>query len=134
AKRERCGYNAKVSNNMAKNRPPAKMIEIARLFGDTAMVIALQSLDKTVLKNVKRSNIKLAQFEQIIDHVNEDQGISGTEIILGLPGETLDSHMLTLRQLFEKKVSYILTYNALIMKGTELDEDRRAGKFNFKTK
>lgn len=132
--RSRRGYPAKVSSNMAKNRPPSKMIEIARLFGDTAMVISLQSLDQLVLKNVKRSNIKLSKFEEIIHHVNENQGISGTEIILGLPGETLESHMSTLRKLFDKKVSYIIAYNALILKGTELDDDRRAGKFKFKTK
>jgi radical SAM superfamily enzyme YgiQ (UPF0313 family) len=132
--RERHGYPAKVSSNMAKNRPPAKMIEIARLFGDTAMVISLQSLDDLVLKNVKRSNIKLSKFEEIIDHVNQDQGISGTEIILGLPGETLESHMTTLRRLFEKNVSYIIAYNALILKGTEMDDDRRKGKFKFRTK
>ena len=130
----RVGYPTKVSSNMAKNRPPEKMIEIARLLGDTAMVISLQSLDDLVLKNVKRSNIKLSKFVEIIDHVNEDNGISGTEIILGLPGETLASHMLTIRQLFERKVSYIIAYNALILKGTELDEDRRKGKFKLKTK
>lgn len=132
--RARVGYPVTVNTNMAKNRPPKKMIEIARLFGDTAMVIAMQTLDDLVLKNVKRSNIKLSSFVQIIDHVNEDQGISGTEIILGLPGETLESHVHTLRQLFELKVSYIIAYNALILKGTELDEDRRNGKFKFKTK
>jgi radical SAM superfamily enzyme YgiQ (UPF0313 family) len=132
--RESKGYPAKVSSNMAKNRPPAKMIEIAKLFGDTAMVISLQSLDTLVLSNVKRSNIKIAKFEEIIDSVNADNGISGTEIILGLPGETYESHMLTLRKLFDRRVSYIIAYNALILKGTELDDDRRSGKFKFKTK
>ena len=132
--RKACGYPAKVSTNMAKNRPPEKMIEIAQLFGNTAMVISLQSLDKLVLKNIKRSNIKLDKFEEIIHRVNSDNGISGTEIILGLPGETYDSHMDTLRKLFDKKVSYIIAYNALILKGTELDHDRQSGKYNFKTK
>ena len=132
--RELHGYPTKVSSNMAKNRPPQKMIEIAKLFGDTAMVISLQSLDSLVLSNVKRSNIKIVKFEEIIESVNADNGISGTEIILGLPGETYESHMLTLRKLFERKVSYIIAYNALILKGTELDDDRRSGKFKFKTK
>jgi len=132
--RELHGYPAKVSSNMAKNRPPSKMIEIAQLFGDTAMVISLQSLDTLVLSNVKRTNIKIAKFEEIIEQVNADNGISGTEIILGLPGETYESHMQTLRKLFERRVSYIIAYNALILKGTELDDDRRSGKFKFKTK
>ena len=131
---EKLNYPEKVSSNMAKNRPPKKMIEIAKLLGNTAMVISLQSLDNKVLEFVKRKNIKNNYFEEIIKFVNMNEGISGTEIILGLLGETYDSHFETLRSLFDMDVSYIIAYNALILEGTEMDEERINDKHNFKTK
>ena len=38
------------------------MIEIAKLLGNTAMVISLQSLDNKVLEFVKKKNIKKQLF------------------------------------------------------------------------
>ena len=132
--RERKGYPRKVSSNMAKNRPPEKMIRIAELLGDTALVVSLQSLDDDVLERIKRKNIRTSFFKDIITSVNAMDGISGTEIILGLPGETMESHLDTIRQLFDMDVSYIIAYNGLILEGTELSEQKDSGEFQCKTK
>jgi signal transduction histidine kinase len=53
--------------------------------------------------------------------------MSGTEIILGLPGETKASHLESLRQLFDWDVSYIICYNCLILDGSELSLAREKG-------
>jgi len=127
-------YPHKVSSNMAKNRPPEKMIKIAELLGETALIVSLQSMDDVVLERVQRKNIKTKYFKQIIESVNKMGGISGTEIILGLPGETKKSHIDTVRQLFDMNASYIIAYNGLIFGGTELSEERHNGKFICKTK
>ena len=132
--RDTLGYPRKVSSNMAKNRPPDKMIGIAELLGDTALVVSLQSLDDGVLERIKRQNIRTSYFKEIIHNVNDRGGISGTEIILGLPGETAKSHLDTIRQLFDMDVSYIIAYNGLILEGTELSEQKDSGEFQCKTK
>jgi radical SAM superfamily enzyme YgiQ (UPF0313 family) len=132
--RNTLGFPRKVSSNMAKNRPPDKMIRIAELLGDTALVVSLQSLDDKVLERIKRRNIRTSFFKEIIHNVNEMDGISGTEIILGLPGETADSHLETIRQLFDMDVSYIIAYNGLILEGTELSAQKDSGEFQCKTK
>jgi len=51
-----------------------------------------------------------------------------------LPGETKESHIKTLKQLFDWKVSYIICYNCLILKGSELSNQREEGIFKCKTK
>ena len=96
------------------------------------MVISLQSLSPTVLELVKRSNINIDVFTDIMKQINEAGGISSTEIILGLPGETYDSHKKTLKQLFDMNISDIICYNGLVLEGTEMARQRE--KYGLKTK
>ncbi|MDP7525383.1 MAG: radical SAM protein [Dehalococcoidales bacterium] len=130
--REETNYPRKLNVNWAKNQP--KLFEISKILESSNMVISLQSLDDTVLKNIKRQNIKIPVFKEILDRINRDGGMSGTEIILGLPGETKDSHLKSIRQLFEWDVSYIICYNCLILEGSELSLAREEGEFECQTK
>ena len=98
------------------------------------MIISLQSLDEAVLKNIKRQNIQISVFKAILDRINKEGGMSGTEIILGLPGETKASHLESIRKLFDWNVSYIIGYNCLILEGSELSLARENGEFECKTK
>jgi len=126
------GYPHKFTSNWAKNQP--KIYEIARILNNVNLVISLQSLDPLVLKNIKRQNIQLDVFKQIIDRVNDEGGISGTEIILGLPGETKQSHLQTIRTLFDWDVSYIICYIGMMLDGSDLSLAKETGEFPCKTK
>jgi len=126
------GYPHRVSMNWAKNQP--KLFDIAEILNNINLVISLQSLDSNVLKNIKRHNIKISVFKDILNKVNEKGGMSGTELILGLPGETKQSHIEALRELFDWNVSYIICYNCLILEGSELSLMRERGEFECETK
>lgn len=126
------GYPRKCNTNWAKNQP--KIFEIAKILKNISMPISLQSLDKKVLENVNRQNISISVFKDIIKRIDESGGMSGTEIILGLPGETRDSHIQTLRQLFDWDVSSIICYNGLVLDGTEMSAAKENGKFRCSTK
>lgn len=129
---EKTGYPRRVSMNWAKNQP--KIFEIAKILKNINLVISLQSLDEGVLKNIKRQNMQLSIFKDIIDKVNQEGGMSGTEIILALPGETKESHLASLRKLFNWNVSYIICYNCLILEGSEMSLMREKGEFQCQTK
>lgn len=126
------GYPRKFSTNWAKNQP--RIFEIARILENANLVVSLQSLDRLVLKNVRRSNIEISVFKDIVQKVNDCGGMSGTEIILGLPGETKQSHVDTIRQLFDWNVSYIICYNALLLDGTEMAAMKEQGRWLCATK
>lgn len=128
----RYNYPRKFNTNWAKNQP--KLFEMAKILSNCNLVISLQSLDEAVLENVKRTNIRLDVFREIIGKINAAKGISGTEIILGLPGETKASHIETLRKLFDWNVSYLLCYNALILEGTEMSRERENHRLGCQTK
>jgi len=125
-------YPNKLSVTWAKNQP--KIYEIAKILDNTEIVASLQSLDEKVLSNVKRKNISLSVYKNITNKVNELKGVSGTEIMLALPGETKESHIKTLKQLFDWNVSNIICYNTLILEGSELSMKREEGKFKCTTK
>lgn len=126
------GYPRRCTINWVKTR---KSIEIAEIMGEaTYLVSSLQSLDPVALKNIKRSNIDSKYFREIVDHVNNAGGVSGTEIILALPGETKESHLNSLRTLFSWDVSYIICYNCLLIDGSELTLPEERKRFELATK
>ncbi len=126
------GYPRRCTINWVKTR---KSIEIAEIMGEaTYLVSSLQSLDPVALKNVKRSNIDSKYFREIVDHVNDAGGVSGTEIILALPGETKESHLNSLRTIFSWDVSYIICYNCLLIDGSELTLPEERKRFELATK
>lgn len=53
--------------------------------------LALQTLDKTTLVNIRRQNISLKSFTELQQKFNCRQIETYTDIIIGLPGETYDS-------------------------------------------
>jgi radical SAM superfamily enzyme YgiQ (UPF0313 family) len=126
------GFPRSCSINWVKNK---NSINVAERMGQSEyLVSSLQSLDPEVLRIIKRHNVDPRHFRNIIDHVNAKGGVSGTEIILGLPGETKESHAHYLKELFEWGVSYIICYNCLCINGSEMTLPEYREKYAIKTK
>jgi len=66
-----------------------------------AVTVAVQSLDPTTLDIIKRSNIKFDRFSNLLQHFRDRKIENYTEIIMGMPGETLVSYKNGLEQLME---------------------------------
>lgn len=130
--REKNNYPRKFHFNWAKKNP--KIFELGKILqGSSYLIISVQSLDPIALKNIRRVNVDMKTFRKNITEVNEAGGISATEIILGLPGETKQSHLDSLRQLFDWNVSFIVPYNLILLEGTEMSLRQRA-EFGLQTK
>lgn len=132
--RDRCGYPRHLSISGAKGTPN-RMIKIAETLNDMISVTSsFQTMDPAVVKNIKRENIDTNEFKKIQNHFNK-KGISTySELILGLPGETKESHLKGLRELFDYNTSGITCYNLRMLGGSELDTPEDREKFNIKTK
>jgi len=68
---------------------------------NNGLTISVQTLNEEVLTNIKRKNLNQHKIEEIFSLCEERQVPVLTEIILGLPGETLESWKETIWQLFE---------------------------------
>ena len=92
--KEKTGYPETVNLTWVKTSSE-KIMPIAKVLSKSkqlrAVSLSVQSLDKNVLQAVKRRNIKFDKFENLVK-IFTDAGVqSYTEIIMGLPEETVES-------------------------------------------
>ena len=96
--------------------------------------LSMQSLDSGTLKAVKRDNIKLDVFEQLMNRYNEANVTTYTEIILALPGETYDSFATGIDTLFDRgQHSQVVIYNCTVMPNAEMGDPAYLEKHGIKT-
>lgn len=65
------------------------------------LTVSVQSMDSQVLTNIKRKNLEQHKIKEIFDICNRNQLPAYTEIIMGLPGETVESWKNNFWHLFE---------------------------------
>ena len=111
-----------------------RIIKIGDIFGDlTSITTSFQSLNPTVLKNVKRTNISIDEYKKIQQNFNSKHIPSHSELILGLPGETKQSHEEAIRNLFDFGTRSIACYNLKMLGGAELTKFSERKKYELKT-
>jgi radical SAM superfamily enzyme YgiQ (UPF0313 family) len=101
------GFPKYFDTSWTKNTKP-ETIETAKLLMQAGMlrkfVMSLQTLNIQTLSNIKRRNIDGSKFSQLI----EDRSVSvSTELIVGLPGETLLSYKQGVCQLIDAEIKII---------------------------
>ena len=104
-----------------------KIIPIAKQLQDggllRAVTLALQSLDETTLEIVKRDNIKFDEFSALTETFRENGIPTYTEMIMGMPGETLESWKKGLETLArDTKIGSIYIYNCGIFPNAPMNE------------
>lgn len=117
-----------------------RLIEITEILGNDILFpisMSVQTLDKQVLGNIKRRNIAIEDMYEIQKNIvkkNKDQ-FSRSELILSLPGETLEAHVDSLVKLVELGIDIIYTYQLMMVNGSEISlKDESRIKYNIKTK
>ena len=76
-----------------------KLIDHSPNFGQ-GLTVSVQSMDNTVLENIKRRNLDQHKIDQIFDLCDRRNIPVYTEVILGLPGETAQSWRETFWRIF----------------------------------
>jgi radical SAM superfamily enzyme YgiQ (UPF0313 family) len=117
-----------------KNRADRIIQSMEKVNGALMMYQAVQSLDDEVLENVKRQNIRLETYEQIQAHVRGRGLRSSSDLILGLPGETLQSHLTSLRKLVNSGTHKLNNFQSMMLKGSELETLDVRNRHGFQTK
>lgn len=97
----------------------------------TSYSLAIQSTDYKILQNVKRRSIDLKSVSEYINAVHRTKKHVGTEIILGLPLETRQTHLKTLRDLLDCGFDLIEPFTFMLLDGIELDSDEAHKKFQY---
>jgi tRNA A37 methylthiotransferase MiaB len=92
---EKYGYPKTFSVAWAKNQK-REVVEIVKKLLDApgfnqGLTLSVQSLDVDVLENIRRRNMEMNKLQEVFEMCEQRNIPTYTELILGLPGETLQS-------------------------------------------
>lgn len=96
--------------------------------------IAVQSLDPEVLKDIKRGNIKISSMTDLLAEYFSRQRKVGTDVLVGLSGQSYNSFLETVRQTFDTGYDYIESGNITLGAGSEMDSDECRATYELKSK
>jgi radical SAM superfamily enzyme YgiQ (UPF0313 family) len=135
---KRNGYPNQMVLNWTKNSKQSVM-KIAETLATggvaTNTTITFQSFHEPTLKAIKRSNIKLDVYQQLKEQYHSRNLPTYTELILGLPEETLDSFVDGLeRTLTNSLVDHVSIYLLVFLENTELALPEQMEKYALETR
>ncbi|SVE09149.1 uncharacterized protein METZ01_LOCUS462003, partial [marine metagenome] len=127
-------YPTLFSASAGKNKPK-RTIEVASIINGWTLGASIQSTSPEVLKAIKRSNISIAAYKELVDYGNSlPKSKTHSEIILGLPGDTKERHFESLRFGIDNNVNSIRMFQAMMLSGTEMANMDNRKKFGLVTK
>ena len=129
------GYLEKMAVSWAKNSsekiiPIAKELKNGGILG--AVTLAVQSLDDDVLEIIKRANIKFNEFSELTAIFREHDIPTYSEVIRGLPGETVETFKRGLEILSSTKIGTVNIYHCMILPNAPMNHPAYVEKFGIK--
>ena len=101
---------------------------------EKGITISFQSMSPTVQENIRRDNIKVDVARDIQKRFNDDGIPVYTELILGLPGESLDSWVDGIHKVLETGLkNQLFVYPCQLFPGTELADPNYRKQFAIDT-
>ncbi len=131
---DKYNYPHKLLTTTGKNNKEKIIESIKSLAGSLSLSMSVQSMDEQVLKNIRRENISKDVMLELAPTIKENNMNTTAEVILGLPGETYDSHLETIRKLISAKLDDVITYTCFLLPGSEMATPMEKNKWKFKTK
>jgi radical SAM superfamily enzyme YgiQ (UPF0313 family) len=131
---ERYGYPEYINVATGKNHKE-RVLEAAKLLkGALRLAGSVQSMDKVVLQNIDRSNINEQAIMDLALSASEIGANSYSEIILALPGDTVEAHLKSIRAMVEADFNTIALYQLMLLPGTDLANRESVEKWQMRTR
>jgi len=128
------GYPDFIYISTGKNQKEKVINAIKTLKDSMPLWMSVQSLDKGVLKNIRRDNISTDHMLALYPAIKDANLQTRAEVILGLPGETHENHMTTLRELIKARMDEIQVHTCMLLDGSEMGTPNERKKWKLNTK
>ena len=127
----RYGYPKMVAPTFAKNITD-RVVDIVRLFRNAGIcseaLISIQTSDPQTLANIGRSNIKTVRYDELLTRLRQENLPVSTDLMVGLPGQTVDSFKKDLQIYFDKDVR-VQIWPTLVLPNSPMAERAYQEKF-----
>ena len=123
---EKYGSPRTFSVAWAKNQKK-EVIDIVKKLLDSrgfnqGLTLSVQSLDLDVLENIRRKNMEMNKLNEVFELCDQRNIPAYTELILGLPGESLDSWKKNFYQLYDlNQHTGITVFQAQLLENAEMN-------------
>jgi radical SAM superfamily enzyme YgiQ (UPF0313 family) len=123
---EKYGSPRTFSVAWAKNQKK-EVIDIVKKLLDArgfnqGLTLSVQSLDHDVLENIRRKNMEMNKLEEVFELCDQRNIPAYTELILGLPGETLETWKKNFYALYElNQHTGITVFQAQLLENAEMN-------------
>lgn len=131
---DRNNWPQQISVATGKNQKH-RIIEVAKkLRGALRLSGSVQSLDQGVLDNIKRKNVSSDDIVQVALEGGKIGALTYSEIILGLPGDTVEKFKNTVRALIGAGFNKLEVYTLMLLDGSELNSEIYRKEFGLTSK
>lgn len=121
--------------NYAKNATE-RLAEIIQILHDAGVaadaIISIQTRDPKTLAIIERSNIKTERYEQLIGIFRNRNLPISSDLMMGLPGATVDSFKADLQFFFDRKV-HAKAYPTMVLPNSPMAHADYIEKYQIKT-
>jgi radical SAM C-methyltransferase len=124
--REKTGYPRAVEASWAKNKSETfyRIVRKMKAAGlHSSFTIALQTLNDTALREMNRRNMRLNDWQDLVDWLAAEGLECYAELIWGTPGESVESFLSGYDELAER-IPRIAAYPLMILPNTDYQEKR----------
>ncbi len=129
------GWPKRVYAFGGKNRKDTVLETYRQLkHGTFRYTTSLQTTSQTVLENIRRNNISVSALMDMAQIAKNLDWGSNTELITGLPGDTREVHLETIRTVIDAGIRHITIYPLAVTAGSELDSPGNRQKFQMQTR
>jgi radical SAM superfamily enzyme YgiQ (UPF0313 family) len=126
------GYPEYLSCSTGKNQKERVLKCNELLGGIMRFTASVQSLNKKVLENVKRVNISLDEIIALSDQISDTDTHSYCEIILGLPGDSLEAEKESMAGLVQAGISNVTQHQLVLIYGAQVASRQSRQEFNIR--
>ena len=128
------GFPQEVVVNYTKNTT-WRLAEIIKIFSKGGIisqgVISIQSTDEQTLKVINRKNIKTEKYDELTKIFAESNLPLSTDLMIGLPGSTVDSFKADLQRYFERDIS-VKAYPTQLLPNSPMADPDYMAKYKIK--
>ena len=131
---QKFNYPKYIKCTTGKNQKDKIIKAIKKLNNSLRVTMSVQSLDPEVLSNIRRDNISVDHMLALYPALKEVDLQTTSEVILGLPGETFENHIQTLRDLVKARMDEIVVHTCMLLDGSEMGLPDERKKWEMRTK